>query len=147
MKIKKYLLGFLTTVFLIFTFIGIEWNSDLGHNIVGYKQWTQKKKEFNSDEISKITFYTGGLNGRNVELIEKEKDNFIINLVNSKFYKSNWTGMIDGGIAIAIVFNDGTKDYFEYCGGSVFQITYNGKMFSIRNKELEKILFSYNAAQ
>ncbi|GIM29861.1 hypothetical protein CPJCM30710_25270 [Clostridium polyendosporum] len=144
MNIKKYLLGFLIIAFLIFAFIDIVWNSNLRHNIIGNKQWTQKKKEFKSTEISKITFYTGGLNGKNIELTEKEKDNFIINLINSKFYKSNWRGMIDGGIAITIVFNDGTKDYFEYCGESIFQITYNGKMFSIRNKELEKTLLSYN---
>ena len=54
--------------------------------------------------------------------------------------------MVDGGQAIIIIFKDGTKDSFEYCGGSVFQITYKGKMFSVRNKELEQILLDYKVS-
>ncbi|MEQ8154097.1 MAG: hypothetical protein ABRQ25_04265 [Clostridiaceae bacterium] len=144
MRVKKYLLGFYITAFLVLAFAGMVWNSGIIYNITDKKQWTQKKEKLKSNEIAKITFYTGGLNGRNVELIEKEKDDFIINFVNSKFYKSNWTGMIDGGMAIGIVFSDGNKEYFEYCGEGIFQMTYSGKIFSIYNKELENILLSYN---
>jgi len=146
MKTKKYIIRFFIIVFLFFCFTGVVLYTALGHDINSNLQWIQKKKELNNIDISKITFYTGGVNGREVKLVDNEKDNFTRSLVNSKFYKSNWKGMVDGGLAIIIIFKDGTKDSFEYCGGSVFQITYKGKMFSVRNKELEQILLSYKVS-
>ena len=146
MKIKKYIIRFFIIVFLFFCFTGVVLYTALGHDINSNLQWIQKKKELNNIDISKITFYTGGVNGREVKLVDNEKDNFTRSLVNSKFYKSNWNGMVVGGLAIIIIFKDGTKDSFEYCGGSDFQITYKRKMFSVRNKELEQILLDYKVS-
>jgi|GEM_PF-6304898 len=56
----------------------------------------------------------------------------------------NQNRAIDGGMAIILISEDGSHDSFEYCGGSVFQISYKGNLFSIENKELEQILLKYN---
>ncbi|GFZ31490.1 hypothetical protein CSC2_20160 [Clostridium zeae] len=143
MKPNKFTAKFIILVFFFFIFECIIWNTDLAHNTVARIQWTQKKKEFKSDEISKISFYTGGVNGKEIEFIGKDKDNFILTLSNSTFYKSNWRGMLDDGISIETTYNNSSKRYFEYCGGDIFQLSYNGSMFSIRNKNLAEILSKY----
>jgi hypothetical protein len=105
--------------------------------------WTQKKRELANTEFSKITFYTGGNNPKNIELTDGEKDNFMKCLLNSKFYRNNRYGAIDGGMAIILISKAGTRDSFEYCGGGIFQISYEENLFSIKNIELEKILLNY----
>lgn len=139
MKTNKFVI----LIFLFSILAVILWNSDLAHNTVARIQWAQKKKEFKNDEISKVSFYTGGLNGREIEFIGKDKDNFILTLSNSTFYKSNWRGMLDDSISIEITYNNNSKRYFEYCGGDIFQLSYKGSMFSIRNKLLADILSKY----
>jgi hypothetical protein len=134
---------FIILIFLFSILAVLLWNSDLAHNTMSKIQWTQKKKEFKNDEISKVSFYTGGLDGREIEFIEKEKDAFILALSDSAFYKSNWRGMLDDSISIELTYNNGSKSYFEYCGGDIFQLSYKGRMFSIRNKNLENILLKY----
>jgi hypothetical protein len=86
---------------------------------------------------------TRGINGRELDLIEKDKDKFIEILTDSNFYRSNWQGMLDDSISIEITYNNGSNRSFEYCGGDIFQLSYNGSMFSIRNKNLENILLKY----
>lgn len=136
MKVKKYTLYFLIIMLLCF----------IGYSIFKSDQWAQKKKQLSNMKISKITFYTGGSNAKNVELTGADKDNFMNCLLTSKFYRHNRYGAIDGGMAIILVSEDGSQDSFEYCGGSVFQISYKGNLFSIQNKELEIILLKYNVA-
>ncbi|GKU25331.1 hypothetical protein [Clostridium folliculivorans] len=143
MKHKRITSKFIILLFLFSILAVILWNSDLAHNAVARIQWTQKKKEFRSDDISKISFYTGGLNGMEIEFIGKDKDNFILTLSNSNFYKSNWQGMLDDSISIEITYNNSSKRYFEYCGGDIFQLGYKGNLFSIRNKNLSEILSKY----
>lgn len=144
MMIKKYVLYFLIIVVLFISCVEIGLNTDVGNNIFSSKQWTQKKKELENIDLSKVSFYTGGINAKNVELTGAEKDNFMSCLLTSKFYRSNRTGAIDGGMAIILVFKDGSKDSFEYCGGSIFQIWDKENSFLIKNKELEQVLLKYN---
>jgi hypothetical protein len=134
MKDKKYILYFLIIMLLSF----------IGYSILRSDQWDLKKRELANMKLSKITLYTGGSNAKNVELTGADKDNFMNCLLTSKFYRENRYGAIDGGMAIVLISEDGSNDSFEYCGGSVFQISYKGNLFSIKNKELEQILLKYN---
>ncbi|WP_238881279.1 hypothetical protein [Clostridium sp. YIM B02551] len=144
MKTKKYVIYLLIIILLFVCCVEIGLKTTVGSNILSRYEWTQKKNQLENTEISKITFYTGGINAKNVELTGSERDNFIEYLLNSEFYRSNRTGQIDGGMAILLIQNDGSHDSFEYCGGDIFQISHNGNLFSIKNKELEKILLKYN---
>ncbi|MDD7793218.1 hypothetical protein [Clostridium sp. 'White wine YQ'] len=144
MKTKKYVIYFLLIILLFVCSVEVGLKTTVGSNILSRYEWTQKKKQLENTEISKITFYTGGRNAKNVELIGSEKDNFIKYLLASEFYRSNSAGQIDGGMAIILNLRDGSHDSFEYCGGDIFQISNKGNLFSIKNKELEKILLKYN---
>lgn len=140
MRLIKYILY----PFIIIVVFVICLSPSLGNNIIDRYHWGQKKSQLENIEILKVTFYTGGNNAKNVELTGTDKDNFMNSLLASEFYRSNHTGAIDGGMAIILVFKDGSQDTFEYCGASVFQISYKGNLFSIKNKELEQVLLKYN---
>ncbi|MGE5628384.1 MAG: hypothetical protein ACM3X7_09735 [Solirubrobacterales bacterium] len=144
MIIKKYVLHVLIIVILCFGCVDLSLKTDQGNNIISSVKWSQKKNQLKSTELSLISFYTGGQNPKTVELTGTEKDNFINCLLTSKFYRSNWSGSIDGGMPIILNFKDGSKDTLEYCGGSVFQTECKGNLFSIKNKELEQTLLKYN---
>lgn len=66
--------------------------TDFGHNITGNIDWLHEKAELKNPEISKITFDTEGSNDKEIELINSEKNDFVKNLINSKFYRSNSIG-------------------------------------------------------
>jgi hypothetical protein len=134
MKNKKYLLYLLIIVVI----------SLVSYIIFKPNQWTQKKSELSNADISKITFYTGGSNAKNIELTGDDKDKFINSLLNSKYYRNNSTSSIDGGMAILLISKNTTYDSIEYCGSSIFQISYKGHLFSVKNKGLEDILLKYN---
>lgn len=143
---KIYILYFLIIIVLILICveIGLNINTNTRNDIFSRNQWSQKKKQLENLELSKIKFYTGGRSGKNVELTGVEKDNFMKCLLTSEFYRSNRTGQIDGGVAMVLISKDGSQDSFEYCGAGVFQIWYKGDIFSIKNKDLEQILLKYN---
>lgn len=143
---KIYNLCFLIIIVLIFICveIGLNINANTKNDIFSRNQWNQKKKQLENLELSKITFYTGGRSGKNVELTGVEKDNFMKCLLTLEFYRSNRTGQIDGGVTMVLISKDGSQDSFQYCGAGVFQIWYKGDIFSIKNKELEQILLKYN---
>jgi len=61
----------------------------------------RKKNLFNAINISKVTFNAGN-NTSDIILIDDEKDRFISYLVDSKFYRSNWQGMVGTGMTIII---------------------------------------------
>jgi hypothetical protein len=143
---KIYILYFLIIIVLtlICVEIGLNINTNTKNDIFSRNQWSQKKKQLDNLELSKITFYTGGRSGKNIELTGVEKDNFMNCLLTSEFYRSNRTGQIDSGVAIILISKDGSQDSFQYCGAGVFQIWYKENIFSIKNKELEQILLKYN---
>lgn len=146
MDIKKYIIYFLIAIVLLVSFVEITLNTDASHNFFSSNHWNQKKKQLQNIELSMITFYTGGNNAKKVELTGAEKNDFMNRLLTSEFYRSNRTGQIDGGMAIVLISKDGNQDSFEYCGAGVFQISYKNDIFSIKNKELEQIMFKYNVA-
>lgn len=144
MKGKKYAIYLLMLTVLLVSCIEIGLKANAKGKIFSANQWSQKKKQLEDIKLSKITFYTGGSNAKNVELTGAEVDNFMNCLLNSEFYRSNRTGQVDGGMAIILISKDDSQDSFEYCGAGVFQISYRGDLFSIKNKELEQILLKYN---
>lgn len=141
---KIYILYFLIIIVLTLICVEIGVNINTRNDIFSRNQWSQKKKQLQNLELSKITFYTGGSSAKNVELTGVEKDNFMNCLLTSEFYRSNRTGQIDGGVPIVLISKDGSQDSFQYCGAGVFQIWYKGDIFLIKNKELEQILLKYN---
>lgn len=145
MKIKEYATRLFIIAFLMFLFIGVILDrTDFGHNITGNIDWLHEKAELKNSDVSKITFDTGGSNDKEVELINGEKDDFVKKLIASKFYRSDWRGMVGTGSTVLIIFKGGKKETLEYCGNGVFQMTYKERMFSIRNKKLEHILLKYD---
>jgi hypothetical protein len=142
MNIKIYNPIFGIVAFLLLCCIVIVKDTDLGHNITSNIDWIHKKNELKNTSISKIIFYSS--NGKEVALINSEKDAFIESLVSSKFYKSNWQGMVDTDNVIFIIYNDGSRESLEDCGGGVFQIDYKGRMFSIKNNIVEQNLLKDN---
>lgn len=142
---KKHITNFILIAFLLFCSIEILLNgTDIGHNITANIDWSQKKTELKNTHISKITFWIHGTNSKEIDLMNSKNDAFISSLIHSKFYRSNWQGMVDTDCVILLIYNNGTKESLEYCGGSIFQITYKGRMFSIKNKELEQSLLNYD---
>ncbi|MDP4146906.1 MAG: hypothetical protein Q8936_20940 [Bacillota bacterium] len=141
-KVKKGAVITSVVIILILSLARLFLGTDLGNNIVDSIVWSEEKKLFNEESISKISFYAE----KAIDLTGEEKKKFISNLKSSKFYRNNEQRQVDGGLAIIIFFKDGSKESLEYCGASVFQIQYKGRIFSIKNKELEQILLEHEVS-
>ena len=101
MRIKKFII----TIIFVLAFISCTYSLVLGpdfwNNVKDRANWSEKKKLFNAIDISKVTFNPGN-NTSDIVIMDDEKDRFISYLVDSKFYRSNWQGMVGTGMAIII---------------------------------------------
>lgn len=131
-KIK--IIAIIAVIFLIF------FGQDVYHNSVDCIYWKQLSSEIKTSTISKVIFESGNP----IELKNNEKNNFIKNLSEAKFYKSNWRKIGPTGAIIEIVFKDGKKLYFEYYGNAQFEVTLKKEQFLIRSTDIEKVMKEYN---
>ncbi|MDP4147689.1 MAG: hypothetical protein Q8936_25020, partial [Bacillota bacterium] len=139
-KVKKFAIIFSSIILLGFSLGQLLFSTDLYDNLIDNVVWSKEKKVLNESNVSQIIFYSD----KSIELKNEEKDVFVNKLKRSKFYRNNEQGQVDGGVAIGVVFKDGSKESFEYCGASVFQMEYKGRVFSIKNEELEQILLEHD---
>lgn len=131
-KIK--IIAIIAFIFLIF------FGQDVYHNSVDYIYWKQLSSNIKTSTISKVILESGNP----IELKNNEKKNFIKNLSEAKFYKSNWRKIGPTGPTIGIMFKDGKKLYFEYWGNAKFELTLKKEQFLIRSADIERFMKEYN---
>jgi len=131
-KIK--IIAIVAFIFLIF------FGQDVYHNSVDYIYWKQLSSEIKTSTISKVILESGNP----IELKNNEKNNFIKNLSEAKFYKSNWHKVGPTGPTIGVAFKNGKKLHFEYYGNAQFEVTLKKEQFLISSVDIERFMKEYN---
>lgn len=110
-----------------------------GYKILDFIHWKQLNSTLINSKVAKVI-----LECRDpIELKDEEKSDFIKDLHNAKFYKTYTDGGTTGPI-ITILYNDGSKNTFEYWGNAIFETTNKGSQFLIKSSEIEQALKKHN---
>lgn len=108
------------TVLVVIFFLNTNLYNDYAHNRDEKKLWQEFSATIKEDKVLRVEL----VSDISVELTGGEKDDFIKGLRNAEFYRSNWRKEGPTGSIIMIVFTDGSKHFFQYWGGAVFETMY-----------------------
>lgn len=134
---KLVALIFLVMLLAIISFLLFD--NDMHYNRTDKKLWNELSNVLDENRISSIKL----ISDKPMELIDEEKSNFINDLRKAQFYKSNWRKEGPTGPIIMIMFEDGTRESFQYWGNAVFETSYKNGQFLIKSNEVEQVLRKY----
>ena len=127
------------TVIIVVLLLSSFWK-DIYYYSIDNMKWKRLSSNIKDENVSKII-----LDSKNtIGLVGAEKSDFIKNLSEAKFYRSNWRKIGPTGAIITMIFKDGSEQNFEYWGSATFETTFENGQFLIKSNEIERVLKKYN---